>query len=76
MLEKLRRRLGLPARLGYPVNIVPLGDPLCRPSNSTALGLLRYCNDVHNNGFQSLVFGGQPKGWFSRFVRWTVGKMS
>src|SRR4030042_744148 len=53
MLEKARRRLCMPARLGYPVNVVPLGHPLCKPVYCTMLGILRYCSEVRNNRFQT-----------------------
>jgi cell division protein FtsA len=76
MLEKARRRLGLPARLGYPINVAPLGHPLCKPIYCTALGLLRYCSDVRNNRFHPPGLANRPKGRGASFMRWVLGKMS
>ena len=76
MLEKARRRLGMPARLGYPVNVTPLGHPLCKPAYCTMLGILRYCSEVRNNRFQTPGLANRPKGRGASFVRWVLGKMS
>ena len=76
MLEKARRRLCMPARLGYPVNVVPLGHPLCKPVYCTMLGILRYCSEVRSNRFQTPGLANRPKGRAASFVRWVLGKMS
>jgi len=75
MLEKIRRQMCLPARLGYPVNLVSLGHPLCKPMYCTALGLLRY-SSVQNDNYHPAAFGNKPKGWLNRLSRWTLSKMS
>ncbi|RPI25981.1 MAG: hypothetical protein EHM61_12890 [Acidobacteria bacterium] len=75
LIEKLRRQLCLPARLGYPVNVVPMGHPFCKPMYCTVLGLLRY-SGVRNENIYKTGFGNKPKGRLNRLYRWTIGKMS
>ncbi|HXK61654.1 MAG TPA: cell division protein FtsA [Acidobacteriota bacterium] len=75
MLEKVRRRLCLPARLGYPVNVVPLGHPMCKPIYCTVLGLLRY-SSLQSDRFLPAGFGNKPKSRLNRLYRWALSKIS
>jgi cell division protein FtsA len=75
ILEKVRRRLCLPARIGYPINIVTQGHRLCKAPYCTVLGLLKYCGDMRDDGFHPKGSAHRPKGGPGKLLRWIVKKM-
>ena len=72
VVDRAEQMLGLPVRVGYPVNVVAHDSPVFHPAYSTVLGLLNYTQSVQSpvlakpveaQGARSRNAGIKMKNW-------------
>ena len=71
--------LQIPVRVGYPVNVVDHNHPTFDPALSTALGLLKYAQDIQNQivpVVQDISSGVHPIGPTEKVKNWLIEKIS
>ncbi len=64
LAERTEQILGMPVRIGYPMNVVPSDSPYFDPAYSTALGILEYARTTQSKDIPPL-----PRGQITRSTR-------
>lgn len=78
LADRVEQFLQMPARIGYPLNLVNQDDESYHPSYATALGLLRYANDLRNrkdNGYSAIMAAPSQPAKRGRMTNWIVEKI-
>ena len=77
LTDRVEQFLQMRARIGYPINLVDQNDESYHPSYATALGLLRYANDLRNreNKGYSSVLTPARQAKTGRMKNWIVEKI-
>jgi len=75
MVDRAEQMLGLSVRVGYPVNVVAHHSPVFHPAYSTALGLLKYIQDVQSPAKPVVAQGARPRGTRIRMKSWLLEKI-
>ena len=79
LVERAEHILGMPVRVGYPVNVVSHKHPAFHPAYSTALGLLKYAQDVQSQVVavnSKTTLGAKTKGRGEKVKGWLLQKIS
>ena len=77
VVDRAEQMLGLSVRVGYPVNVVAHDSPVFHPAYSTALGLLRYTQNVQSPVVAKPVKaqGARPRNTRIRMKSWLLEKI-
>ena len=77
VVDRAEQMLGLSVRVGYPVNVVAHDSPVFHPAYSTALGLLKYTQDVQSPVVAKPVEaqGARSRGTRIRMKSWLLEKI-
>ena len=77
VVDRAEQMLGLSVRVGYPVNVVARDSPVFHPSYSTALGLLKYTQNVQSPVVAKPVKaqGARPRDARIRMKSWLLQKI-
>ncbi len=59
--EKAQDTLGVEVRLGYPINFRTRNEEILNPGYATALGLVRYAKDIHQDPSERPAWSGLKK---------------
>lgn len=79
LVERAEHILEMPVRVGYPVNVVSHKHPAFHPAYSTALGLLKYAQDVQSQVVavnSETTLGAKTKGRGEKVKGWLLQKIS
>jgi cell division protein FtsA len=68
--EKAQDTLGVEVRLGYPINFRTKNKEILNPGYATALGLVRYARDIHQDPSEKPAWSGLMK-----IKTWLMGKI-
>jgi cell division protein FtsA len=78
LVERAEDKLGMPVRLGYPINVAGPNEAVYHPAYSTALGLLRYAGAIQCEGVQNAAistFMPRPRARAERMKSWLLEKI-
>jgi len=77
VVDRAEQMLGLSVRVGYPVNVVAHDSPVFHPAYSTALGLLKYTQNVQSPVVAKPVEaqGARPRATRIRMKNWLLEKI-
>ncbi|MDA2931142.1 cell division protein FtsA [Acidobacteria bacterium AH-259-O06] len=76
--DRAEQILEMPVRVGYPVNVVSHDHPAFHPAYSTALGLLKYAQDIRSQvvcASPETTPGARPRGTGGRMKSWLLEKI-
>lgn len=68
--EQAQNTLGVEVRLGYPIHFRTKNEEILNPSYATALGLVRYARDIHQDPSEKPGWSGLKK-----IKTWLMGKI-
>lgn len=78
IIDRAEQVLQMPVRVGYPSNVIPDKHPAFHPAYATALGLLKYAQDIQSRIVSSqpeLALGPKPRGAGERMKNWLLEKI-
>ena len=77
IVDRAEQILGMPVRVGYPINVVPQVHAAFHPAYSPSLGLLKYTRDLQGQVAvgQELGRGARPRGAGEKVKNWLMGKI-
>ena len=72
IVDRAEQILGMPVRVGYPINVVSRQHSAFHPAYSTSLGLLKYTQDVQGQ----VAVGQEPtRGVGERMKNWFMERL-
>lgn len=77
IIDRAEQILGMPVRVGYPINVVSQEHAAFHPAYSTSLGLLKYTRDLQGQVAvgQELARGARPRGAGEKVKNWLMEKI-
>lgn len=77
IIDRAEQILGMPVRVGYPINVVSQEHAAFHPAYSTSLGLLKYTRDLQGQVAvgQELARGVRPRGAGEKVKNWLMEKI-
>lgn len=78
IVDRTKQVLELPIRIGYPINVVPKEHPVFHPAYSTAVGLLKYSQEIQEQVIPTspeLALGAPLQTKKERIQKWFLEKI-